>query len=184
MVYDGEVDLASAPHIENCLTRAVDVGGRDVKIDLSSVTFIDLAGWEVVGTAAEVLTGRGDRLCVVALSRCVERLIGLIGLHEGIGLQLHRSDGAGATGSPPIRSRRQGCSSHGYEPAQTPVPSGSRPRPRWSYAEPLCEGRASSYIRVEAWNLTTAEHKGPLWPTTTCCCRHPILLHHNGWKQL
>lgn len=85
---DGELDLASAPHLEDCLVRAIRRDdGTEILLDLSEVTFVDLAGWSPVVEAGDVLGDRGERLQIVGMSRCVRRLTELVGVPEGIDLE-------------------------------------------------------------------------------------------------
>lgn len=82
---DGELDLFSAPHLSNCLTRVVSTHGKaDVVLVLRGVSFIDGAGWKPVMEAGERLAGEGGRLLIVDPSRPVRRLMELIGVDEGI----------------------------------------------------------------------------------------------------
>jgi anti-anti-sigma factor len=75
----GELDLGSAHHLEDCLSRAVSDGdGKPIHLDLAEVTFVDCAGLApLIRAAAELRDGRV--LKVVSASRRVRRLVELIG---------------------------------------------------------------------------------------------------------
>ena len=61
--------------------RAVlaDVEG-DIEMDCSGLTFIDCAGLRVLEETQQACAAAGARLCLVAPSRCVTRLLDLVGL--------------------------------------------------------------------------------------------------------
>lgn len=44
----GEVDLATAPVLEDCLRELIDIGFERLKLDLSRVSFLDCAGLRVL----------------------------------------------------------------------------------------------------------------------------------------
>jgi anti-anti-sigma factor len=74
----GELDLASADHLSDCLSRAVSGDSSRVVVDLSKVEFIDCAGWRPVADAALRLRNGGRSLELVEVSRRVRRLLDLI----------------------------------------------------------------------------------------------------------
>lgn len=84
---EGELDMASTPHLEECLERVVrDDGDRTVDLDLESVGFVDCAGWGPITAAGSALDEDGRRLRIVGLSPAAARLVGLIGNQPGIEL--------------------------------------------------------------------------------------------------
>lgn len=96
---EGELDLVSAPHLQERLRAAVRDQGTEIFLDLSKVGFVDLAGWSVVCEAAALLHARGEALTIVATSRRTRRLLEVVGLEPGIDLVgaahlSHAGDGA------------------------------------------------------------------------------------------
>ena len=89
----GELDLASADHLSDCLSRAVSGDSRRIVVDLSKVEFIDCAGWRPVADAAIRLRDGGRSLELVEVSRRVRRLLDLI---DPDGTLLRPTDGAAA----------------------------------------------------------------------------------------
>ena len=59
VVVAGEIDMATAPQLESCLTDHAD---RDVTVDLSEVTFVDSTGLAVLVSARRVLGDAGHTL--------------------------------------------------------------------------------------------------------------------------
>lgn len=80
----GELDLASAEIVRKTLARAVP-DSRDLTLDLSGVTFIDLAGLNAVVDGTRQLAGAGVTVVVVGMSRPVIRLIEVL---ERVGFEV------------------------------------------------------------------------------------------------
>lgn len=59
VIVAGEIDMATAPQLEDCLADHVD---RDVTVDLSDVTFVDSTGLAVLVSARRVLGDAGHTL--------------------------------------------------------------------------------------------------------------------------
>jgi anti-anti-sigma factor len=77
----GELDAATAPQLRTWL----DGEARDdaiCTVDLSELTFVDLAGVRTLATAISVLDERGI-VSVVGMRGIVRRLAGLLGIDEG-----------------------------------------------------------------------------------------------------
>lgn len=83
---EGELDLATAPHLQERLQAAVEDVGTEIFVDLSKVSFIDLAGWSAVCEAAAALHARGEALTIVATESRTRRLLEIVGLEPGIEL--------------------------------------------------------------------------------------------------
>jgi anti-sigma B factor antagonist len=78
----GEIDLTSAEAFGQALADAVAAGPRELRIDLSAVTFMDSSGLNEL-----VRANRGDlQLVVVGASDAVTRVIRLVGLDSVIEL--------------------------------------------------------------------------------------------------
>ena len=75
----GELDLAGAPTVTDCLRRLQDRGER-VLLDLDELTFIDMSGLRVVLAAAESASRDGWTFAVTRGSPPVRRLIALVRL--------------------------------------------------------------------------------------------------------
>jgi anti-anti-sigma factor len=75
----GELDLASAPTVTDCLRRLQD-RGEQVVLDLDELTFIDMSGLRVLLTAAESASRDGWAFAVTRGSGPVRRLITLVRL--------------------------------------------------------------------------------------------------------
>jgi anti-sigma B factor antagonist len=80
LALSGELDVATAPCFRRHLAAAVDDGASKVVVDLSRVTFMDLAG---IGTLVSALCrtrwARGS-ICLVGPNREVSRLLTLAGV--------------------------------------------------------------------------------------------------------
>lgn len=75
----GEIDLASAPKLEEALIEEPD---RVVVADLSGVGFIDSTGLRSLMTARDTIEGDGGRLILVFEDGPVERILDLTRLTE------------------------------------------------------------------------------------------------------
>ena len=75
----GELDLAGAPRVNDCLRRLQE-RGEQVVLDLDELTFIDMSGLRVVLTAAESASHDGWAFAVTRGSAPVRRLFDLVRL--------------------------------------------------------------------------------------------------------
>jgi anti-anti-sigma factor len=80
----GEVDMATVAAFERALERGLDTE-RDLVVDLSELTFIDVAGLRVLAVAADRLGREGRRLILTRPNPNVIRLLRLAGLGDHIG---------------------------------------------------------------------------------------------------
>jgi anti-anti-sigma factor len=75
----GEVDFASAPVLEAALHRAVvDGGGRSLLVDLTQLTFIDLAGHDALLRGTEALRADGGVLVLRGATGGVLQLLDML----------------------------------------------------------------------------------------------------------
>ena len=74
----GEVDLATAPMLQNALRSATE-SGRHVVVDLSKATYVDLSGFRVLIEGKKAL-GERQALALAASSPPVHRVIEIIEL--------------------------------------------------------------------------------------------------------
>lgn len=84
----GELDLATAPELEDKVLAAVRDGGRDVVLDLRELTFMDSTGVRTIVAAHQCAEQTGNVLRVVRPPRdsAVSRVIEISGIDEALGL--------------------------------------------------------------------------------------------------
>jgi len=82
----GEIDLASAPQLRDCLHQTIDAGSRQLVVDLRQVSFIDSVGLGVlIGVRRRLLAHAGhdgslQLVCAEGLVLRVLRLTSLDGV--------------------------------------------------------------------------------------------------------
>jgi anti-anti-sigma factor len=79
----GEVDMATVAAFERALERGLDTD-HDLVVDLSELTFIDVAGLRVLAVAADRVGRTGRRLHLARPNRNLDRLLRLAGLGDHI----------------------------------------------------------------------------------------------------
>jgi anti-sigma B factor antagonist len=80
MMVTGEVDLLSAPELERALLEQIDEG-RDVLLDLSSVSFIDSSGVQAIVLATRQAASRGRAVALhPVMPRQARKLFDIVGL--------------------------------------------------------------------------------------------------------
>lgn len=84
----GELDLATAPALEEQVLSAVREGGRAIVLDLRELTFMDSTGVRTIVAAHQVSEETGHALTVVRPPResAVSRVIEISGIDEALGL--------------------------------------------------------------------------------------------------
>jgi anti-sigma B factor antagonist len=100
---NGELDLDSAPRLEQPLNAAIASGSRAVLIDLSGCEFIDSTGLAILVGAWRTLEERngdstGSRLVLCCPDDQVERLFRLTGLGDAIPILPNRDSALAALG--------------------------------------------------------------------------------------
>ncbi|WP_405878437.1 STAS domain-containing protein [Streptomyces sp. NBC_01384] len=83
---EGEIDLCSRDLLAAALDEAVRFGSGDLHVDLTSVTFIDVAGTRMMTTAAKTLSRDGRRLLLHATPPGTRKVIHLLGWETTPGL--------------------------------------------------------------------------------------------------
>jgi anti-sigma B factor antagonist len=78
----GELDLASAPELEQVLERFTDEPTELLVIDLRGVDFMDSTGLSIIVKAHQRFAENGRRLGLVKGSSQVQRLLDLTGVAE------------------------------------------------------------------------------------------------------
>jgi anti-sigma B factor antagonist len=76
LVVAGELDLASAPVLEEALGRAGSATDGLVVLDLARLEFIDVAGIHVLIRWSERLSELGKRLVLINVGERLERVLG------------------------------------------------------------------------------------------------------------
>ena len=80
----GELDMESGPGLGDELTCMIWANGPHLALDLTGVTFIDCAGLTALLTTRKAVQAQGGSLRLVAVSRCVGRLLKIIGLQDAL----------------------------------------------------------------------------------------------------
>lgn len=78
----GEVDLYTAPRLQESVLAALSPGARSLAIDLSRVEFMDSTGLEVLLIAKKRAAERGGDVYVLGVQKHVLRLFQLVGLEK------------------------------------------------------------------------------------------------------
>jgi anti-sigma B factor antagonist len=113
----GEVDLATAPALEQTVLRAGEEGTGAVIVDLTGCTFFDSSGLRALVAAREHLERSNRRLALALSTPAVLRVFQITGLDELF--EIHPSMGAASTAiGTPIAS-----GTNSTDPAQ---PEGAR----------------------------------------------------------
>jgi anti-anti-sigma factor len=84
----GELDLATAPELEEKVLAALNDGGQAVVLDLRELTFMDSTGVRTIVAAHQTAEETGAALRVVRPAResPVSRVIEISGIDEALGL--------------------------------------------------------------------------------------------------
>lgn len=80
----GEFDIANAAALSRALQRQFRRGPRDIELDVSAVTFIDVVGIEAILTVAQQAQAIGGSLRLIRPSRAVTRLLRVAGLEAAL----------------------------------------------------------------------------------------------------
>lgn len=84
----GELDLATAPELEEQVLAAIREGARSVVLDLRELTFMDSTGVRTIVAAHQMAEETGNGLKIVRPPRdsAVSRVIEISGIDEALGL--------------------------------------------------------------------------------------------------
>ena len=82
VVPTGELDLATAPALEEALGRAFESGSARVVLDLRELEFIDSSGLRTLLTARRKADEAGAAFSLVAGHRGLERTLEIAGVHK------------------------------------------------------------------------------------------------------
>ena len=78
----GEVDLATAPELESCVSRALEGAPSAVILDLAALNFIDSSGLRVLVTLAGAATASGSSIALRNVPSHAQRVLDLTGLAD------------------------------------------------------------------------------------------------------
>jgi anti-sigma B factor antagonist len=78
----GELDLASAPELDDLMERACQDSAHAITLDLSALSFIDACGLRSILTANKLCEQRAYKLALVAGQPQVQRVFELTGLAD------------------------------------------------------------------------------------------------------
>jgi anti-sigma B factor antagonist len=96
----GEIDLASAPQLRDCLHQTIDAGSRQLVVDLRQVSFIDSEGLGVLVGARRHLLRYGHHdggIQLVGANGLVLRVLRVTGLDGVFPLHAGLADALGGT---------------------------------------------------------------------------------------
>jgi anti-anti-sigma factor len=82
VVPTGELDLATAPALEDALGRAFEDGSGRVVLDLRELEFIDSSGLRTLLTARRRAEEANAQFSLVAGHRALERTLEIAGVHK------------------------------------------------------------------------------------------------------
>ena len=80
LALDGELDMASAPLLEDAVVEAEVTSKPMVVLDLHRLDFIDSTGLRIILAARKLCGERGQELAVTRGSQQVERLLSVTGM--------------------------------------------------------------------------------------------------------
>ena len=76
----GEIDLTSAPKLDDEIQSLIEQSVKNLTLDLSSVAFMDSTGLRVLLKASKVIEGNGGKVTLQSPSEPVRRLLEVSGL--------------------------------------------------------------------------------------------------------
>jgi anti-sigma B factor antagonist len=82
----GDVDLATAPELEQELLETVDEGARQVVVDLTATTFFDSSGVHALMRAGDWLQSRGLQFGIVCANPRIRRILEITGIDQAVGV--------------------------------------------------------------------------------------------------
>ena len=77
----GEIDLTSAPRLDDEVTGLIEDAVMELQIELAGVSFMDSTGLRVLLKASKLIDGAGGRLVLRGPSDPVRRLLEVSGLN-------------------------------------------------------------------------------------------------------
>jgi anti-sigma B factor antagonist len=83
----GELDISSAPALEQAVRQALDGQGQEFRLDMSGLTFMDSTGAKALVDVHNHVKRLGRRLVVVSPTHAVRRVLDILGLEQVIDVQ-------------------------------------------------------------------------------------------------
>jgi len=80
----GELDADTAERLRDRLGEVLELGGRQLLVDLTGASFADPTALQVIGDTAKTLRSRGGRMILVADDPRVTRAIEITGVERGV----------------------------------------------------------------------------------------------------
>jgi anti-sigma B factor antagonist len=93
----GEVDIYTAPRVQEVLLGSIEDGATHVVVDLSEVPFIDSTGLGVVVRAVQKLRKKHGALDIVCPNERVRRTFEVTGLTSVLGIHESREEALDST---------------------------------------------------------------------------------------
>ena len=83
----GELDIATAPALDDAAARTLNGKQGDFRLDLSGLTFMDSTGAQALLHIKDGFETHGRRVVVVAPEGQVRGVLELLGLHQALKLE-------------------------------------------------------------------------------------------------
>jgi anti-anti-sigma factor len=83
----GELDISSAPLLEDAVSQALNGQGEEFRLNLSQLTFMDSTGAKTLFKLHKRVAGRGRRLVVVSPTDVVQMVLEILGFDQVINIQ-------------------------------------------------------------------------------------------------
>jgi anti-sigma B factor antagonist len=81
---DGELDADTAERLRETFAEVLGLGGRQLLVDLTGVSFTDPPALQVIAHTAKTLRARGGRMVLVTDDPRVTRAIEITGVERGV----------------------------------------------------------------------------------------------------
>jgi anti-sigma B factor antagonist len=94
---EGEVDMGTAPQLREAVVKSVELGARQVVIDLARVTFIDSTALGVIVGALKRVCSVNGRLALVCVEERVRKVFEITGLTCLFGIYETRQEALSAS---------------------------------------------------------------------------------------
>jgi anti-anti-sigma factor len=83
----GELDISSAPAFEQAVNQALDGQGREFRLDMSGLTFMDSTGAKALIHVQKHVERLGRRLVIVSPTHAVRMVLDILGLDQVFDVQ-------------------------------------------------------------------------------------------------
>jgi anti-sigma B factor antagonist len=82
----GDVDLVTAPELEQELLETVNEGARRIVVDLTGTTFFDSSGVHALMRTGDRLQSRGLQFGIVCANPRIKRILEITGIDQAVGI--------------------------------------------------------------------------------------------------